>query len=379
MYPLSERDHCTSFMLPSGEKDAYLRFLLDNRGCVFHLKPWNGNSGDLLIWRGTEHLLRRLRIRVTLDPRMAQIILIPGGNQTMWQGNIDIWNEVRRKYPDKGFVVGPGTIRMGDTPWVQDIGRPGARVLALFSRDPESYACLRAARLDPSIVTGLSHDPALYLRDSPWIRRHRAVATEEYVLAAFRFDKEGLTRRMQRTKRWLKLLPPCLFCRIERRLMRWSLNRKLSLVAKVVPSERRVKICDASVCQFEYYVELIRSAAEVHTDRLHCMLLAAMLGKKVFAYPTAYGKLESVYAHSLRTWADVVFPAGFDDAVVMEGAEPADRLEEARSGQITNPGLPRASGREKPAVKGTTPVGKPVWPGLAATPPAQRLRRSGLW
>jgi exopolysaccharide biosynthesis predicted pyruvyltransferase EpsI len=54
-------------------------------------------------------------------------------------------------------------------------------------------------------------------------------------------------------------------------------------------------------------MEIVRSAAEVHTDRLHCMLLAAMLGKPTFAYPTAYGKLEAVYAHSVKHWAHVEF------------------------------------------------------------------------
>jgi exopolysaccharide biosynthesis predicted pyruvyltransferase EpsI len=71
-----------------------------------------------------------------------------------------------------------------------------------------------------------------------------------------------------------------------------------------------VNVCDASVCQFEYFVEVIRSAAEVHTDRLHCMLLAAMLGKRVFAYSTAYGKLEAVYEHSVKEWAHVEFVSG---------------------------------------------------------------------
>ena len=68
-----------------------------------------------------------------------------------------------------------------------------------------------------------------------------------------------------------------------------------------------LRICDASLCIFPVFLETIRSAAEVHTDRLHCMLLAAMLGKPTFAYPTAYGKLEAVYAHSVRHWAHVEF------------------------------------------------------------------------
>jgi hypothetical protein len=37
------------------------------------------------------------------------------------------------------------------------------------------------------------------------------------------------------------------------------------------------------------------------------MILAGLLGKKVFAYGTAYRKLETVYDHSMQNWADVSF------------------------------------------------------------------------
>jgi exopolysaccharide biosynthesis predicted pyruvyltransferase EpsI len=57
---------------------------------------------------------------------------------------------------------------------------------------------------------------------------------------------------------------------------------------------------DVSKLRFEVFVETIRAAHEVHTDRLHVMLFAAMLGKKVYAYPTSHGKLEGVYRHSRR-------------------------------------------------------------------------------
>jgi hypothetical protein len=37
------------------------------------------------------------------------------------------------------------------------------------------------------------------------------------------------------------------------------------------------------------------------------MILALLLGKEVFAYPTAYSKLEGVYEHSVKSWAFVRF------------------------------------------------------------------------
>ena len=72
-------------------------------------------------------------------------------------------------------------------------------------------------------------------------------------------------------------------------------------------STRPLRVCDASTYPLPYFLETVRSADEVHTDRLHVMLLAAMLGKPTFAYPTSFGKLEAIYEHSLKSWAHVEF------------------------------------------------------------------------
>ncbi len=287
--------------------DPYVRFLTGHARRTFYLKPWNGNCGDTLIWLGTEHLFRDLGIRRTLDPRAADIILIPGGNQTMWQANIDLWNEVRSKYPDKGFAVGPVTVRLGVTTWQQDLKAAGARVLGIFARDRESYANLLAAGLDAGITVGLSHDPSLYLRHSPLLREHREAATSEFVLAAFRHDWEGSGSPIPRLGTWPRRLLPGLLDRIDRRWRLRARRRKIALVDRHRRSRLPLKVCDAGQFPLDYFIEIVRAAAEVHTDRLHAMLLAVMLGKTTFAYPTAYAKLEAVYQHSLKDWACVEF------------------------------------------------------------------------
>ena len=43
-----------------------------------------------------------------------------------------------------------------------------------------------------------------------------------------------------------------------------------------------------------------------------------MLGKPTFAYPTAYAKLEAVYAHSVRQWAHVQFVTELEPLVKTE-------------------------------------------------------------
>lgn len=315
--------HClTSGVSLFGSDDPYVRFLLDNRSRRFYLKPWSGNSGDVLIWLGTERLFEDLGIPMTVDPRRADIILIPGGNQTMWQENVDVWNEVWTKYPDKDFAAGPITVQLGVTSWQDDVNRSNARIKAIFARDPDSYANLQACGLDVSITIGLSHDPALYLRDSEWIRDHQGAATDEFVLAAFRNDFEGARKPGGRLRKWVRPFVPRGLRRVGRFWGDASRRKKFRQAALHARSGLPLKRCDVSKYPLEYCMEIVRSAAEVHTDRLHVMLLAVMLGKPTVAYSTAYGKLEAVYAHSLKNWAQVQFVPGTQVSCVRE--VPAD-------------------------------------------------------
>jgi exopolysaccharide biosynthesis predicted pyruvyltransferase EpsI len=290
--------------------DSYVQFLLNRRSRVFYLKPWGGNSGDVLIWLGTEHLLRDLHISRTLDPREADVILLPGGNQTMWQANIDVWKEVWARWPKKEFVVGPTTVQLGFTTWRKDVDESGANVTGIFARDLESYATLRQCGLSDHITLGLSHDPALYLWDSDLIRTHRKASTEEFVLAAFRMDHEAAVNPLEKRTRWENLLPAGALRRIRSRRERLHRQEKIALVTRYTRRSEPVEYRDASQYLFEYFLEIVRSASEVHTDRLHCMLMAIMLGKPTFVYPTAYGKLEAIYAHSLQGRAPVEFVEG---------------------------------------------------------------------
>ncbi|HEX6998144.1 MAG TPA: polysaccharide pyruvyl transferase family protein [Gammaproteobacteria bacterium] len=287
--------------------DPYLRFLLEHRDRTFYLKAYPGNSGDQLIMLGTEVLLERLGVRSTVNPAEADVILIPGGNPGHWPDcGAELWRQVWRRYPDKRFAVGPAGFAGGDE-WREAIRREGRRrVLALFARDAASFAALQSAELPADVTIGLAHDPALQLRSSAWLEGHRRAAAREHVLLSFRDDREtdaaGSRMPARLPRRWRAWL--------ERLHGRRSKSRKVAAARRLAAAGLPLVIADASKQNFHLFVESVRDAAEVHTDRLHVMLLAAMLGKPVFAYPTAYGKLEAVYRHSLAGWAHVVFPAG---------------------------------------------------------------------
>jgi exopolysaccharide biosynthesis predicted pyruvyltransferase EpsI len=292
------------------DADPYVTFLTANKGKTFYMKAWAGNTGDLLIWWGTENLLRDLDIQTTRDPMEADVILIPGGNQTMWQGNVETWRTTWESCPDKEFVIGPMTAQFGLTTWVEDICNTSVRVSGLFARDAESHRNLCDCRFGKDIVVGLSHDPALYLRHSDFVEAEKKASKEEYVLAAFRADHEGCRTTSEYNKPLSRLVPDVLLTRIDSRRKGRSQMAKIAKAAEVSEANGTLRTCDIARHPMPYFFEVLRGAKEVHTDRLHCMLAAAMLDKPVFAYPTTFGKLEAVYEHSLKDWARVEFVGG---------------------------------------------------------------------
>jgi len=284
---------------------AYLSFLRARADKVFYRAPYSGNAGDSLIQFATEQLLQDAGIRTTVNPSEADVILIPGGNPTMWPSiGSERWRELWKRYPRAEFVVGPAGFRNGHSDWAEQVNTAGHRVTGLFARDPDSFDNLNHAGLNNGIVLALSHDPALYLRDSEWVLAHRKASSEEYHLAAFRDDHEATTKYPALSK-IISLMPQRFAYPLGKRRARTSRNRKLKLVEKLSEKKSPVVENDVSRQRFEVFVEVVRAARTVHTDRLHVMLLAVMLGKKVFAYPTSHSKLEGVYRHSLKDWADV--------------------------------------------------------------------------
>jgi exopolysaccharide biosynthesis predicted pyruvyltransferase EpsI len=98
-----------------------------------------------------------------------------------------------------------------------------------------------------------------------------------------------------------------MFHRYKNRCQTVYYQERLKRVRRIAESNLPLIEQDAPLLSFESFVECVQRAGQVHTDRLHCMILSVLLGKDVFAYPTAYGKLEAVYEHSIKSWAKVYF------------------------------------------------------------------------
>jgi exopolysaccharide biosynthesis predicted pyruvyltransferase EpsI len=288
--------------------DPYSRFLSARKDKVFYLKPYAGNAGDSLIVLGTRALLSDLGIRESMDPGSADVLVMPGGNPAMWPNlHVSLWRDIWREFPEKEFVVGPSGFRGNNSDWSDPVRREGRSVTGIFARDPQSYVELDRAALSSEITIGLSHDPALYLRQSSWIETHREAATEEYTLVSFRDDIEGSKGSTGTVELLRKVLPFRIYNQLSKIEASFSKSRKIKLASRAAGNGSPIVIREASKQTLDLFLETVRRSKEVHTDRLHVSLLAAMLGKKVFAYHAAHDKLLNVYNHSLKEWADVSF------------------------------------------------------------------------
>jgi hypothetical protein len=286
--------------------DPFVAFLRSRADATVYLKPYWGNSGDTLISLGCREVLAREGLKLSMNPERSDLILWPGGNPTMWKGNLDEWSRCWEKWPDKEFVVGPATFQGLELPWQSMLEQCGANIGGLFARDPVSHENLLKLKLPKRIRVGLSHDPAFMLKDSLWLKELLPSCSGEFALAAFRSDHEGIRpfkhRLLQRAPWPLSSLHRRIRHKKDRNRIEGLMNRVRAL------SGGMPILCeDVALRSFDSFVEKVSQASVVHTDRLHTMILGVLLGKEVIAYPTAYSKLEQVYDHSISTCQFVKF------------------------------------------------------------------------
>jgi len=273
------------------------------------LKPYWGNSGDSLIRLGNAHAINELGLDLVADHREADVIIWPGGNPTMWSHQ-EGWEECIEWACGKEFAVAPATFRMrengGTWDWESTISNATCKIGGVFARDKDSYEELKAANLPSDLRVGLGHDPAFQLRGSEFIEKLKPACCDDYALACFRDDHERSAAIESKFPTLLQTLLPGFVERRMQRAKRWKEREQRRVLFESIKSPRLDALWrDASTMDFDSFVECCRRAGEVHTDRLHCMILAALLEKKIFSYSTSYGKLEAVISHSLDGWSDI--------------------------------------------------------------------------
>ncbi len=287
------------------DENSYIEFLQTLRDKKIYPFPHKGSNGDTLIKFATSMLLEALGLEVVPAPRQADVILWPGGNISMWRANIKDLKTLIKASPDKQLVIGPAGFQPSvftSQALIRDISKV---CTAIFSREPDSYSYMQKCFSPYGVRVELSHDPSLCLRKSTWLQEQKRLSGEQYILACFRDDFESASfgnHIIRYMIQYLPFLPSLLLTKIISKITK---ERRLRKISSDCRSPAQVKKYNAAASDFDTYLSTIRNAKAVHTDRLHVMLLSAMLGKKTFAYRTAYNKLESVYSHSVSEFAEV--------------------------------------------------------------------------
>ncbi|WP_291297980.1 polysaccharide pyruvyl transferase family protein [Elioraea sp.] len=289
----------------SAALDAVLPALGAARDIVYLDIPDHENVGDRLIHAGTERFLRRNRVKVryrcTVDSyredelraalRPQTVIALHGGGNfgTIWPRYQRFRETIVRAFPERAIVVFPQSIQFNDG---ADLAASAAEFrshcnITICVRDKPSEDLARAHFSDRVIsVPDMAH--ALWARLKP-----SCAATRTEPLRLLRRDREStIASKNAASTDWLTFLDArderrrVFLRRQEWRLERW--RRRLPFMPLPAPS---TAVALDGHLLIRKAVRLFSPHHEVHTDRLHAMLLACLLGRTVSFVDNSYGKL----------------------------------------------------------------------------------------
>lgn len=287
-----------------------------NRNVVYFPNP--GNAGDGLIALATYQMFARHGISWT--PLQKQnlsgeiVVIAGGGNLVPLYGACT--QALRAAMPHaKMVVVLPHTITGQG-----ELFRAAGADVRVFCRDVPSYAeCLgydSQARFD------IAHDMAFFL-DSEALLADADTAALAQPRLVEALEKRGMTLARQVVGRAVS----CLRNDKERTgiaLPRGNIDISAVFATGVMPEAARI----ASWMMLEF----LRLAGSVTTNRLHAAIGACLVGTPVRALDNSYGKVSSIWRHSIRgRYPNLTFDAAAAEA----GAVPAAGQDAANDGGPT--------------------------------------------
>lgn len=257
--------------------------------------PNPGNAGDALIASATRDLFRRFGVRAhTLRPDQ----LAPAGAVALYGGGGGLTPD----YPDAARFLAAHARRAGELVLLPHSVRGHADLLAaldrrtlLLCRTADSLAWARAqaplARVEPADDLALHLDARAFLeagrRRARWVGLLRKRIWRLRLRSRrFRPDADGVLRNFRAD------------CESTGRNGGQVLDLSNALAVRV----RREPHCFLATWLL---LSVLDRAREVHTDRLHVGIGAALLGKQVVFHDDAHGKLRGVHQASMAGWAHV--------------------------------------------------------------------------
>ncbi len=276
---------------------------IEGRPVVLIDIPVYFNVGDLLLDWSAEELVRQSRARMVnrvsgydLPKRWRRhvssdtvFLYIGGGNfGDLYPKHLQLRMDFLARFPNHPFIFLPQSVQFKEAAMIETARRAftAHNHLVVNARDAVSHECIQ--QYFPEVETEMLPDTAVCLNGlvssdcfGDWIlvQRRRDMESDAEDLAASYFDwayleQDGDRKQLQKTRRLLAN-------------RRWYRNRRGHRLQKAL---RDMMIARA--------LERFNRFRVVDTDRLHGMVLATLLGKKVMIRNDIYGKV----GHYADTW-----------------------------------------------------------------------------
>ncbi|WP_427309691.1 polysaccharide pyruvyl transferase family protein [Cupriavidus sp. H39] len=261
--------------------------------------PIHLNVGDLLINAGTEQFLHDYRLPVDIRLSVKNykrflhritpqhtILLHGGGNfGDIWPAHEGMREHLLKKFRTNRIVMLPQTVHFRDE---KNIDRSlekyrGLENCTIFVRDDVSRQFLTRHLGRPVLLSpDMAHQ--LWKCNSAWSMR--SLGTSE--MRFLRRDRESTGAALAGSVDWDDLISPRrrLSAAPAYALIKYSIDFKLQQAALALWYKQRDAIIGFARSRFLEY-------ETITTNRLHAMILAKLLGKRVSMLDNSYGKLSS--------------------------------------------------------------------------------------
>jgi len=274
------------------ENPELSEFFKANSGKRLYYYANAGNGGDCLIAAATYQLLKayKIEIEISFEPQRLNsetVLLAGGGNLVPLYGGM---GKVIKQLAGRGnrIIVLPHSIRGLDELLVNL--EPTA---ILFCRELETYEYVKQSGTPATAY--LSHDLALYL-DLDLLRD-----SVDASAAQVEFDRLLSENKIDRTN-FVGKNVSCMRHGVEKTVIPKGPNFDISVVFQTgtVPGKAELGAW--------MMLEFCRLAAEITTNRLHIGIASVLVGTKTIMMDNSYGKVSSIYKHSVvGRFTDVEF------------------------------------------------------------------------
>jgi len=261
-------------------KDSITRIASVAKASVNRITKSFGVSND-----GSDLISRRMRDfldyyivnRSNLYLNENNVILVQGGgdmNDIYSYSAISLLKTILNHLPYATLIIAPQSYYFKNIDFSSIFRRAQGKV-HLFCRERYSYAFLHKLRFKSNVRIHLSKDGVFYLLD----RIASIPTSSDYDLIAFREDNESIIGYNVRN------------------ILKEALKNH-----EVLQADISVKAKD-----LQDFISIIARARTVFTDRLHVGIVATLMKKIVFLFPTGYWKTKGVYEYSLKSFRNVVY------------------------------------------------------------------------